>query len=85
MHLPSKKLKSFPRVGEPESPKLGPAYENGAAAGGGGLTWPKNQGFRTFSVISGLWRDQWRAACISTILTFHGIFAAEQDVEKLTI
>ena len=39
-------------------------------AGIGGLTWPKNPGFRTFSVISGLWRDRWRAVWISTILTF---------------
>ena len=38
----------------------------------GGLIWPKNPDFVTFLVISGLWGDQWMAAWISTILTFHG-------------
>ena len=44
----------------------------GAAAGGGGLIWPKNPVFQSFSVISGLWHLRWRAAWILTILTFQG-------------
>ena len=43
---------------------------HGKVSGGPDLT--QNQGFETFSVISGLWRDRWRAVWISTILTFHG-------------